>query len=140
MTATFTAHPEMRAGLDGPMDHDRQWFHQNQEAVIRFRPLLPDELEVQTAMGQMLGTHGPPAIGVMGADGPLPLTHAVVIDLLRLARSPHGPDGSSGRMRLCCPDPATPELQDMLAMEALRLVLRVMPGRAKHRRGGLGFG
>ena len=140
MTLTITAHPELWPGMDGPSDHDRQWFHQNPDAVIRFRPLLPDELEVQAAFGQMIGAGGPPAINVMDADGPLPLTHAVVVDVLRLHGSRHGPEGESCRVRLCCPEPTSPELRDRLAMEALWALTRAMPSKSKRRRGGGGFG
>ena len=141
MTRTITAHPEMEMGLAGPCCADRQWFHENPEAVVRFRPLLPDELEVQTAVCRMLGAGGPPALNITGDDGHhLPLTYAVVVDLLRLTGTPHGPDGESGRLRLCCPEPASEEMQDALAMEALRWALLMAPRKPKPRRGGLGFG
>ena len=89
MTRTITTHPEMQMGLAGPCCADRQWFHENPEAVVRFRPLLPDELEVQTAVCRMLGAGGPPALNITGDDGHhLPLTYAVVVDLLRLTGTP----------------------------------------------------
>ena len=138
MTA-LSAHPEMYAGLDGPSDDDRQWFHENPGAVVRLRPLLPDELEVHTSVVLVAGGADLPAININGSDGPLPLTHSVVVDLLRLAGKPCGPDGESARMRLCCPDPTSDEMRGAITRAALALGQLVAPRKPK-RRGGLGFG
>ena len=136
----ITAHPEMLKGLEGPMTDDRNWFHQRPGEVIRFRPLLPDELEVQTTFGRMAGADGPPAIHVTTADGRRPLTHALVIDWLRLNGIPHPPDGESCRFRFCCPDPSDPQRRFELVEAALRLLATRLRPKSRRRRGGHGFG
>lgn len=139
-TRTIEAHPELWRGLDDPSEADREWFHNHPGVVLRFRPLLPEELDAWIALGQVMG-EGPPAIRIAMLGEELPLTHAVVVDVLRLHGQPHGPDGESGRFRFCCPEPTTRELADLLAREALARVLTVMPGkRRRHPRPSRGFG
>ncbi len=136
-TRPLIPHPEVAAPLDGASESDRQWFRSH-AGMVRLRPQLPDEMAAMAAVATA-GGHGPlPRLGASVDGQELPPTWMVVIDLLRLAGLPHGPDGGSGRVKFACPEPIDAAMAAEIAAMALATVqasLPVMPRPpAKHRR------
>lgn len=119
MTIEITAHPEMQPGLDGPAREDRRWFHEHPGEIVRLRPQLPEEVEAQASMYELVG-YAPPYLEALGADGlPLPRTWMAVIDLLRVDGIAQGPNGESGRFRLECPEPSDSLMREQIKREAI---------------------
>ncbi len=136
-TRTLTPHPEVAAPLDGASESDRQWFHSH-DGMVRLRPQLPDEMAAMAAVATAVG-HGPlPRLGASADGQELPATWMVVIDLLRMAGLPHGPDGESGRVKVACPEPLDAAMAEEIAAMALATVRASFPAMprppAKHRR------
>ena len=134
MTPRITAHPEMWPAIDGHMDDDRAWFHDRPGQVVRLRPQFPDEMETVDVMDRVTGQGTRPRIGGIGADGSdLPISWMVIVDVLRLAGLPHGPDGESGRAKFGCVEPLDAAMASQITAMALATVRATLPP-AKHRR------
>jgi hypothetical protein len=136
-TRTLQAHPEVAAPLDGASESDRQWFHSH-AGMVRLRPQLPDEMAAMAAVATA-GGHGPlPRMGATVQGQELPPAWMVVVDVLRLAGLPHGPDGESGRAKFACPEPLDAAMAEEIAAMALATVRASFPAMprppAKHRR------
>lgn len=131
MTETILAHPELWKGLDDPSDADRAWFQANPSTVANIRPLMPEELEAQDAMASAAcGSHWQ-RLELVKNGRPLPITHVVVVDVLRVAGVSCGPDGESCRLRIPCSKPFDSTTRDSLMQAAIDLAISLISSRKR---------
>lgn len=133
-------HPEVAEVVDRVMDDDVAWFTENRNAVVRFRPALPGELDALDAMGEILGSTPISFVDLNQPD--MPGGWVVVVDVIRLYGGDPWPY-ESARLRLECPPvrPGQEAAAEAILLPVVRRLLEItrQPPPKSHRPSPRGF-